>query len=189
MPTLYGELELDHVFFGVGAPIPAASFAPLATKPIGQGRLAVPTLSTADGIALTPARADTFYDTTLGMPCRGYLFPDGTKRCVPADAPGITTATYLDDACSQEIVGIARASGCTDSPPPAYAVRVAGNACGTDTRATEVVELAGEYRTLSAYYVKDTDDACTKRDGEGSYVAVSRTVPASSLGAIIVRVE
>ena len=186
--SLYEELLRDHVFYEVGAPVAATTFAPLKAQTTGFGRLQVPVLAAGDGTELAPARPDTFFDATLGVPCRVYVFPDGLKRCVPRDAVAVATTSYADLACTQEVVGLASQPGCGTVTSPGYAVRVSGSACTTDITATSVVTL-GDVQTLSAYFTKSDSGACTRQAQGGIFASVAGEVPPSSLAVVTETVE
>jgi hypothetical protein len=186
--SLYEDLLRDHVFYEVGAPVAAATFAPMKAQTTGFGRLQVPVLAAADGTELAPARPDTFFDTTLGVPCRAYVFPDGTKRCVPRDAVAIATTSYADDACTAEIVGLPSQPGCATVTSPGYAVRVSGSACVADITATSVVAL-GDVQTLAAYYTKSDTGACTRQAQGGSFASIAGEVPPASFAIVVETLE
>ena len=188
-PSLYAELERDHVFYAVGAPIAPTAFAQLQNQTTGFGRLTVPVLAAADGTELTPPRPDTFFDTDLAAPCRVYLFPDGAKRCVPADALPIASPSYSDDACTTEIVGVPQQPGCDSTPKPAYGVRVSGSACATDVTASKVVKLGTELQTLGGYYGTDANGACVRQAQGGVFATVDGEVPTSTLAVVVETVE
>lgn len=187
-PALFGELQRDHVFYQVGAPVAATTFAPMRSQTTGLGRLAVPILAAADGTELTPPRPDVFFDTTLGVLCRAYVFPDGVKRCVPRDAVPIATPSFSDDACSAEVVGVPQSPGCTAAP--VYAVRVtAGPACSTDVAATNIVKLDATPQTLPSYYTVDATGACAKQAQGGVFASITGEVPKTSLAVVVEAVE
>ncbi len=189
-PSLYASLKRDHVFYRIADPIAASTFPKLRTTPLGPGRLAVPTLATDDGTALAPARPDTFFDTNLGTPCRVYPFPDRINRCVPADAATIAEPTYDGDECTHEVVGIARVPGCPSAAIPTYAMRVTGDACGSEIGARAVHRLGTVARDLSTYFVKNEAGNCTPRPGAGDvFVDVLGEVPPDDLGLIAEAIE
>jgi hypothetical protein len=189
-PSLYNELNRDHIFYDVGAPIPATTFPALLTTPMGPGRLQVPTLTAPDGTPLAAARPDTFFDTTLGMSCRVSPFPDGVSRCVPADAAPIGSPAFSDDACTREVVGIAATSGCEGGPPPAYAVRVTGAACGGDVITTAVAAVGRTTQKLDAFYAVDSTGKCVREAGTaGTFADVLDELPVDSLAIVNERVE
>ncbi len=188
-PALYTTLERDHVFFQVGAPLAAATFAPLRAQTTGLGRLAVPVLAAGDGTELAPPRTDTFFDTTLGAPCRAYIFPDGAKRCIPSDALPIASPSYSDEACTSEIVGVPEAPGCAETTVPSYGVRVSGSACATEVAASRLVRLGAELQKLRAYYTNDANGACVRQAQGGTFASVGADVPTSSLAVVTETIE
>ena len=189
-PSLYNELNRDHRFYGVGAPVAATTFPRLVTTPMGPGRLQVPTLTVDDGTPLAAARPDTFFDTTLGIACRVSPFPDGVARCVPVDAAPITSPAFSDDACTREIVGIAATSGCEGGPPPAYAIRVTGVACGNDVLTTAVLGVGRTTQKLDAFYTVDASGKCVREAGTaGTFADVLDEVPVANLAIVNERVE
>jgi hypothetical protein len=187
-PDLYSQVELDHVFYEVGAPVAPDTYPALLTEPVGRGRLVVPMLAGEDGTPLAPSRPDTFQDTLGGGTCRMLLFDDGTRRCVPVEAVPITARSFADAQCQKEIVGVARDATCTGATLPGYAVRLSATACSPDITASAVLKLGGEV-ALDVFYVGDDAGGCSSQPAAGTFLEVSGPIDSATLGRITEVVE
>ncbi len=102
----------------IGAEVLASTFPLLSYSQSGQGRIVENWYTAASNDKLT---VDGFYDTELKVACDESAANDGKLRCIPRALD--TTASYLDDQCTNAVYASPASTTCPVVPPTTLRVQ------------------------------------------------------------------
>jgi len=188
-----GTVPSISTLYSLGSAVAANSLLTPATTQAGATRL-VKRVRSAAGTT-SELLADTFYDTTLKIPCTPQLDQSGQWRCLPIapavrDLPTSATSKYSNAGCTDEVVTNATAlSPCVTDPEVSYwRYGSTDHSCSDATlRGYRYIKL-GTMMTNVTLYIK-SGGSCVHETSPTAFAWPATSVDATSFAALTESVE